>query len=500
MGDDQIDDETPPGGPAPVDAITPSEPAEPDAVRLSLEAFEDLLEHGTDMVTVIDAEGRCTYASPAVSRMSGFAPSEVLKRDASESMHPDDLERVMGEAMAQFTGQSPANPIRFRQTCKDGSFIHVEAQISRLPADHPLGFAVINTRDISERRGAERARDESTAIIRMVAEGQPLPEVLTSIARMFQRRVPGSLVALFRVDEAAQSLRVAAAPSMPKTFLDQIDGIEIGPRAGSSGAAAFHRQSVIVGDISADRRWDDLAALAERHDLRACWSTPVISSDAGRVLGTFSVYWREPKVPVVDHLSLINEAAGLATVAFERYRIEGELAHQATHDDLTGLPNRTVFNDRLTQALARRKRRDGGSVAALFVDLDHFKPVNDEHGHAVGDALLVEVGARLRSTVREVDTVARFGGDEFIVLCHTDDVSVLAGRINESLTAPFTVGGHSLRVSASIGVAIADDLTTAASLVHDADLALYEAKRQGRNCFRIYETAMRDEAENHVPR
>jgi len=169
--------------------------------------------------------------------------------------------------------------------------------------------------------------------------------------------------------------------------------------------------------------------------------------------------------------------------AVERKRAEIELAHQATHDALTDLPNRTVFLERLGVTLARIERRPQ-ACAVLFLDLDRFKVVNDSLGHDFGDRLLVEAADRLRALVRPSDTVSRFGGDEFMVLC--DDIAteadaiVVAERIAGSLAEPFHIAGQDLYVGASIGIALAADRSRPPEqIVRDADQTMYLAKRRG---------------------
>jgi diguanylate cyclase (GGDEF)-like protein len=169
--------------------------------------------------------------------------------------------------------------------------------------------------------------------------------------------------------------------------------------------------------------------------------------------------------------------------AVERKRAELELAHRATHDELTGLPNRTLFLDRLGLTLGRLERRSR-AAAVLFLDLDRFKTVNDRFGHDAGDQLLVAVADRLRLLVRPGDTVARFGGDEFMLLCDDieaePDAIAVADRLGAELELPFEIGDMIVTVGASIGIAMAADLSRPPeSLVRDADRGMYAAKRRG---------------------
>ena len=182
-----------------------------------------------------------------------------------------------------------------------------------------------------------------------------------------------------------------------------------------------------------------------------------------------------------------------------RKRFEAELAHRALHDPLTGLPNRALFLDRLGHALVRLRRLPS-PVAVLFVDLDRFKLVNDGLGHEAGDAVLIDAGRRLAETVRAEDTVARFGGDEFTVLCEgagEDEARRVAGEVLRALATPFTHEGRELHLSASIGIRVTDLATASSdSLLRDADVALYAAKRHGRARVELFDaTAQVDDSD-----
>jgi diguanylate cyclase (GGDEF)-like protein/PAS domain S-box-containing protein len=181
-----------------------------------------------------------------------------------------------------------------------------------------------------------------------------------------------------------------------------------------------------------------------------------------------------------QEMSLVRAVANTLATALARRRDEDQMRHEALHDPLTGLPNRTLLRDRLEHALAQSER-DGRETAVLFVDLDNFKQVNDVHGHATGDAVLVEFARRLRTAVRPADTVARFGGDEFVVVCEQVDEQVvlaLGRRLEAAIEAPLTVEGLPYGLSASIGIALGHH--DADALMANADTAVYRAKARGR--------------------
>ena len=183
--------------------------------------------------------------------------------------------------------------------------------------------------------------------------------------------------------------------------------------------------------------------------------------------------------------------------ATERREFEAQLTHQALHDPLTGLPNRTLLLDRLSHALAGA-RRDGRRVAVLFCDLDRFKVVNDSLGHETGDALLLTAAERIMSCVRDGDTAARFGGDEFVVLCEEtggDSIHRVARRLARVLGAPYRIAGREVFVTASIGIAMSEDgQDDPSDLLRDADAAMYLAKDRGRDRIELFSADMRDRA------
>ncbi len=198
-----------------------------------------------------------------------------------------------------------------------------------------------------------------------------------------------------------------------------------------------------------------------------------------------------------DELHRLDELADMVGLAIERCEMAEQMAFQASHDVLTGLANRALFMEGLEEALSHVGRRRA-SLAVLFIDLDRFKLVNDRADHTAGDQLLNEMAARLMAMTRGVDVVARFGGDEFVAFAeveHEEDAGDMAERIRKGLGAPVTIGGVRIIVTASIGVVVTSDAgSTAAALLRDADNAMYEAKRSGRDRVVVYSRSARDAA------
>ena len=210
---------------------------------------------------------------------------------------------------------------------------------------------------------------------------------------------------------------------------------------------------------------------------------------------TGELYWESMTIsPIKDFQGDITHFLVVSEDVTERKQAETTIRQMAFYDTLTSLPNRSLFNDRLSMAMVHAGRKEE-SLAVLFLDLDHFKLVNDTLGHAVGDLLLKAVSERLAGCIRKGDTVARLGGDEFIVLLpgikRREDASDVAEKIVEKITHPFLVGNHELIVTTSIGVAIyPDDGKDLDTLLRNADIAMYHAKEHGRNNFQYYNNAL----------
>ncbi len=351
----------------------------------------------------------------------------------------------------------------------------------------------------------ERFQAYRSRVLELLNSGKPLTELLHEVVRGMEHLYPAMRCSILLLDRDGQRLFVGASPSLPEAYNQAVHGVAIGPAVGSCGTAAYLGQRVVAEDISRHPAWEGYQALAKSAGVAACWSQPIVSSH-GQVLGTFAIYHAQPHSPSADDIALIEESAILAGLAIERSRSEEQrreaeavVQHQALHDGLTQLPNRGLLMSRLEQALAVRRRQKGHG-ALMFIDLDNFKPLNDQHGHAVGDQLLVEVAQRLRSHVREMDTVARFGGDEFVVLL--PELDALAERARQSalevahkllglLSAPYALHvPHASpdtppihhECSASIGVTVFDGSAShPEALLLQADTAMYRAKAEGRH-------------------
>jgi PAS domain S-box-containing protein len=275
------------------------------------------------------------YANPALVTLFGYGRvAEVIGRDLRGVLAPSDRPRVEGYATARRQGEPAPSRYRCRAVRKDGTRLWVEVTAS--PVAWGGEAAVLATvADITERKRSEELAGDQTRLAQMIARGAPLPDLLDALTRMIEGHSDGMLASILLLDPDGVHLRHGAAPSLPASYTSAIDGLAIGPDVGSCGSAAFLGEPVVVSKIDTDARWVPFRELALSHELRACWSTPIKSSE-GRVLGTLALYYREPREPGLWELTLIDVATQLAAIAIEReavaLRSVAHLANAAAHE------------------------------------------------------------------------------------------------------------------------------------------------------------------------
>ncbi len=476
------------------------------ALRESEERFRALVQHGSDMVSVINADGTLRYASPAGSRVLGLPEGSGLGIDSLERLHPDDLDRIAQVFAEALVSPGLTGPEQFRVRAADGTYRTIEAIANNLIDDPGVNGVIVTAHDTTARTRAESLIAAQARVLEMVAKGDTLVGTLSALCGLVEERITDSICSVMLVDVSGRELRHTAGPNLPQLMLaDLHSGIPIGEGVGASGTAAFRREVVVVGDVREDPLFSSYRNAMEKYGLLSCWSTPILASSDGRVLGAFAVYWPEPCEPTAADRAVVDNLVHIGAIAIERKASEVQLEFQAHHDPLTGLPNRALFLEFLTHALARA-RRNRDSTAVLFLDLDEFKNYNDSLGHEHGDELLVAVGQRLRGVLRPGDTLARFGGDEFTVLCEDlggadakQRAIDVAERLLEALKAPFLPDGEERFLSASVGIALASGSNEQPEdLLRDADAAMYRAKERGKARWELFDERMRARARERL--
>jgi diguanylate cyclase (GGDEF)-like protein len=303
-------------------------------------------------------------------------------------------------------------------------------------------------------------------------------------------------IGMLKPDSDFLDIVAAAGPSGETPRAARISISEEYPEGrGISGTAFRSGRACISNDYLADARTSAFHGRVRSNGAAAGAALPLLNG--GRVTGILLFMAAEKNTFTPVLIELLQRLADNISFALENFdhadrrrEAEERIQYLATHDGLTGLPNRTMFNQLLTQSIKSARRRET-KCAVLFIDLDRFKIINDSLGHAAGDALLVEVARRLRCSVRESDEVARLGGDEFVIVLNDvsdrEQISTIARKILTGLIPALTLAGHDCRTTGSIGIAVFPDHgDDAETLTKNADTAMYLAKEEGKNDFRFF--------------
>jgi diguanylate cyclase (GGDEF)-like protein/PAS domain S-box-containing protein len=438
---------------------------------------------------------------------TGTRPTRVLERMRNG-------ERRIRETLAELRRRSPPDAL-----------IEVSGPLRENFAALRRVYALIRAGRDQEADRLSAAGDRHGAAVRrlLAMAGR---DYATGADRSHQQATVGSAVAillllvafgvLHRRSGRARSDAERSAERF-RTLVANIPGAVVRRTADADWSMRFASESIedISGHpahqfVSGERCWASLILPEEREQvtrgLAATDSTGAFTADYPIKHADGSVRWVHEKGQALRGADgailgvdgVISDITDLKRLERERERMERQLRHRAFHDGLTGLPNRVLFEERVNQALARAART-GGEVAVLFADLDDFKLVNDRLGHAAGDDLLRTVARRLRGSLREGDTAARMGGDEFAVL--VEDVSSpdaarrVAERVLGAVGTKYALADREISPRASVGIALSDGLSPDTSaLLRNADVAMYSAKRQGKGCFAFFEAGMHADA------
>jgi diguanylate cyclase (GGDEF)-like protein/PAS domain S-box-containing protein len=395
-----------------------------------------------DLIAVIDDLGRLKYSSAAATTMLGYGTDELLGTSTFELVHPvDQIGALEGFASTLSTPDSRPDPLLIRLRHADGSWLQTEIIGTNHLHDPDIAGLMLTIRDVSASMRTEDAlrtsEERYRLIVELAREGIAVldPNGIITYANRALADLLGSTV----IELEGRSLF---------GFVDAAD---------ASGARAR-----IAAGADASHVDDDLRLA--RVDGRTVWAR--IRSSALR-----------------EHDGTYRGAVVFADDVTERRALEQLLAEEARRDPLTGVANRKELFEVLSPIL-----EEGSLTAALYVDLDGFKEVNDRFGHTVGDELLCNVAARIRGAIRTIDTVARVGGDEFVVICReldsTDEAIAIGHRIREGLARQFGLSVATVTIDSSIGIAFGRT-PDADRLLTRADEALYRAKRKGRGRIEI---------------
>ncbi|WP_177195770.1 EAL domain-containing protein [Bradyrhizobium sp. OK095] len=448
-------------------------------------------------VIITDVEQNIVYVNSAFTTLFGYTSEEAEGRRAGELIAGCHTDRTaIAKLVKRLMHGGRRGEAEVLAYDKDGEEIWVCARIDAFRDKKGRVkhiFALLE--DITE---TKQLRSLQQLIMGSLADEVPITDIADRLCRRVEEIAPDVVCSLLHVD-AAGLVHPLGGPSLPEDYSRALDGIAIGPNVGSCGTAAFYGEPVLATDLDTDPRWQPYKAMPLEVGLRACWSTPIKAKD-GRVIATFAFYFRESRAPSKWHRRIVDACVNLGAFAIERKEARAEIARLAYHDILTGLPNRAQLRHLITTAIDACPT--GSHVALAFLDVDHFKDVNDTLGHAAGDELLIQLAQRLREHIGPEDMLGRLGGDEFVILLPqraAEGAERVAAGITEALSAPLRLGSKLMPMSASIGISLyPDHATDIDTLMQQADAAMYMAKQAGRSTYRLFSAEMNGLAEQRL--
>jgi diguanylate cyclase (GGDEF)-like protein/PAS domain S-box-containing protein len=474
-----------------------------ERLRESEERFRLIAENVGDLVAMVDTEGRRIYNSP--SYRSVFKDEEMQPgSDSFKEIHPEDRERIR-QVFRETITTGLWKRTEFRFLLKDASIRHIESEARVIrDASGAVSKVVLVSRDISERKRAEQRERMEHAVTRVLAESESLTEAFPKIIQIVCETLSWDCGGRWSIDERLKAITCVETWSVESQAITEFvaEGRKLALQPVHKGLVRevwVSGEPKWIADVSRNEDFQR-AQLAAKAGLHGAFAFPILAGNV--TLGVLEFFSREIRNPDSSLLQMVRVIGSQIGQFMARKQAEENLMYVATHDTLTGLLNRYMFNQRFAHALnnALRYRK---SMALLFLDLDRFKFINDTLGHPFGDRLLVEVAGRLRLCLRESDSVARFGGDEFVALIEDfsgpGDVVSIAQKILHAVRWPFLLEGEVCHVTASIGISLypTDGLDLAA-LLKSADIAIYRAKEQGKNNYVFYSEDMNDHLSRRI--
>jgi diguanylate cyclase (GGDEF)-like protein/PAS domain S-box-containing protein len=460
-------------------------------------ALLSLVADKTDRAVVLtDRKLKIVYTNAAFSGMFGYSPEEAQGRQANQLLAGRFTDRQTLARLRRRICDGSGGDEEVLAYDKNGDEIWVSTTIKAFRNDRgriKYIFALLT--DITE---SKQLRSLQQLIMSALADELPITDISDQLCRRVEAIAPDVVSSVLHID-ADGLIHPLGGPSLPEEYSRALDGVAIGPDIGSCGSAAYYGEAVLASDIDNDPRWQPFKAMPIAAGLKACWSTPIKAKD-GRVIGTFAFYFRECRAPSRWHQRIVDACVHLSALAIERKEARAQIARLAYHDMLTGLPNRAQLRQLISQAI--EDCGPGRQLALVFLDLDHFKDVNDTLGHSAGDALLVEFTKRLRGRIQPSDLLGRLSGDEFVIVlpnCNPEKASLVASSITGALASPLWIDNRQVPISASMGISIyPDNATDLDTLMQQADAAMYKAKQAGRSTHRFFSADMNRLAEQRL--
>jgi diguanylate cyclase (GGDEF)-like protein/PAS domain S-box-containing protein len=437
--------------------------------------YRNVVNRVRDIIFQTDKRGAWTFLNPAWQQIFGYSVEQTLGSRFLEYVYPDDRQSLRELWQTVINGRSQYSCQKFRGLTANSEIRWLEICFQPVLDGKTISGTLGTIHDITEQEQTVFLEKASNEILERIALSQPLSDVLVQITRLLEAFHYQRLFTLLLLNEDT-------IPGLHDFDLASL-------RTATNAVILTSSQTLLSYDPQLLAVAADYERLAAQSGFQFRWSMPVLSKQ-GEVLGIFLIFYRSPGNFAALDFMVIERVVHLTAIALEQHRLSAQLLYQAHHDYLTGLPNRLQFQESLAQLL-----QNAAQVAVIFLDLDRFKQINDTLGHSSGDLLLRLLAERLKTCLPPGDLLARLGGDEFVfALSHFQNPSEIrhfTERILQALKPPFLLNEREFYVTGSLGISLFPaDGDSVEDLLANADNAMYEVKKQGRNNYRFFASEM----------
>ncbi|MFI8622645.1 EAL domain-containing protein [Marinomonas sp. NPDC078689] len=452
--------------------------------RKRIEMLSLVTDKTDNAIFITDNQWHITYINKGFINILGYQEEDVLGRSPISVIAPVSYGNKVADIRASLL-KGEAVKLEAPVLGKDGR--ELWCSIMANPVFSDAGELTNIVTIMSEITATKLHEVLHANILGAIAKDKPL-EVIMEVACKEVIKIDKTIIpAILKVDEEKR-LQLLAAPTLPADYRKVLNDMQIGEGVASSGTAAYRQQAVLASDIATDPLWADYKEYILPLGIKSCWSSP-IKSKGGEATGVIAFYRKEHQEPSeIDHL-LISVLSPLCGLAIEREKQRQDIRHLAYYDSLTKLPNRSLLHAEAEHAL-RAVEAAQQTLAVLFLDMDRFKQINDSVGHPAGDLFLQKVAARISKKCADRDIAGRLSGDEFVVITKYKTQAKLNNFIEElkqCIAEPVQLPGLKVSPSVSIGVSTyPDDGHDIGTLIHRADMAMYQAKTSGKGRFAFF--------------
>lgn len=418
------------------------------ALHESEEKFRTMIEHSSEIITVIDANGVIQFDSFSTSHVLGYEPRERVGNNAFDLIHPDDIAAVKDVLDNSIKNNIEINVVQYRYLHKNGSWKYLESTGTNLLNDPLIKGIILNSRDITEQKSTEKS--------------------LIRREEKFRSLYNNALIAMITIDVYSGTI---------------VESNDLGYRL-----FGYERKSEFIGRLFSEFLISEKDKNLIEEVLGSLGSIDTMEIELRNNHGTS--FWGELSAKY-DHDT--NDLKAVIVDTTKRRNAEQLVLYYTFHDQLTGLPNREMFTNKIEMEIIKSSDRESDNIfSVMCIGIDRFKNINEMHGHALGDKLLKKIAERLRRSIRQNDLLSRFSGDKFMVLFtdmrKTEGIIDIVQKSFNTFADPFIIDSTVLNVTISIGICMfPNDGVTAESLIQNSEAAMYQAKGQGRNSYTLFD-------------